>query len=334
MRRTSEIQRNSFAYGREIGFILIMYFLYQFTYRLVGWNYPFELHKEVAMRNARILIAFEEVIGFYGLEILIQHIFIRVLNINILMQIINLFYMGAHVPVSLFFFFHLAYCRTMLRTQISSGTIPVNLDGKSALYQKLYHISQNMKLQISGRDYRRFRWCLLFIHILFGITIVICPMAPPRMLGDRGYVDTIVMYTKTDLNKAEDRLGVNPYAAMPSLHFTYALFVGMGYYFFAEQRWLRITGVVYTSLVGFGIVVTGNHYIMDGIMAAVYCYVCIVLSDRVVDSKAVKNFRITKCIEGVEFENEDEKGKEEDLTPSTGEIRQKGATLDSVQVEE
>jgi membrane-associated phospholipid phosphatase len=132
---------------------------------------------------------------------------------------------------------------------------------------------------------------------MFGITIILLPTAPPRMLPEEGYVDTIIMYSRTDITKTEERLGVNPYAAFPSLHFSYALFVGIGYYFFATKRWLRTLGVIYTITVGLVIVITGNHYFIDSIGALLYCSLAVYLSGIIVRHTSKRKWKIVARIE-------------------------------------
>jgi membrane-associated phospholipid phosphatase len=338
-----------------------MYFLYQLTYLLVGKLYPDVLHREVAIRNARILIAFERAVGMHNIEISLQSFFVQYLNHGTLMKIINAFYLGAHLPMSLFFFFHLAYCRTLnsannkrrrrleklareqqqqpiqvIAGNDNSTSAPSASDSSSLagecieqeqhqndrnskynsstadeakqpcpsifhpmalLYWVAARVGRSGNLDINSKDYKKFRWSMILIHAMFGITIVILPVAPPRMMTDEGYVDTIIMYTKTELTKTEERLGVNPYAAMPSLHFTYALFVGIGYFIFASRRWLRISGFIYTILVGLIIVITGNHYIMDAVVAFCYVYLCVVLSTKIVAETSQRHVKITLWME-------------------------------------
>jgi membrane-associated phospholipid phosphatase len=60
----------------------------------------------------------------------------------------------------------------------------------------------------------------------------------------------------------------NPFAALPSLHFGYALFIGIMLYVLASGRWTRWLGFVYTFVVLVTIVATGNHYIIDAVAGA------------------------------------------------------------------
>ena len=50
---------------------------------------------------------------------------------------------------------------------------------------------------------------------------------------------------------------------MPSLHFGYALIVGVALAQLASQRWLRLLGAAYPALMLLIIVATGNHFLFD-----------------------------------------------------------------------
>ena len=71
---------------------------------------------------------------------------------------------------------------------------------------------------------------------------VFYPAAPPR-LAELGFSDTVT--TSTGLDLSSDLLGAlyNPFAAVPSLHFGYALIVGVALAWIAERRWVRLVGV-------------------------------------------------------------------------------------------
>ena len=70
---------------------------------------------------------------------------------------------------------------------------------------------------------------------------VLYPAAPPR-LSDLGFSDTVTSSTGLDLSS--DLLGAlyNPFAAVPSLHFGYALIVGAVLVAIAERRAWRVVG--------------------------------------------------------------------------------------------
>ena len=90
---------------------------------------------------------------------------------------------------------------------------------------------------------------------------VLYPAAPPRLAGI-GFSDTVT--THTGLNLSSDLLGsfYNPLAAVPSLHFGYALIVGVALVALARRRWVRVLGAAYPAFMLFDIVATGNHFLV------------------------------------------------------------------------
>lgn len=100
------------------------------------------------------------------------------------------------------------------------------------------------------------------------VVYVLFPAAPPRLAG-LGFTDTV---TKgAHLNLSSNLLGsvYNPFAAVPSLHFGYALIVGVTIAAVARSRAARIAGAVYPAVMLIVIVGTGNHFFFDAAAGAV-----------------------------------------------------------------
>lgn len=97
---------------------------------------------------------------------------------------------------------------------------------------------------------------------------IVFPAAPPR-LSALGFSDTVS--SGAHINLSSHLLGslYNPFAAVPSLHFGYALVVGIGTATLARHRLLRIAGAVYPLVMLFVIVATGNHFFFDAAAGAV-----------------------------------------------------------------
>jgi PAP2 superfamily len=96
---------------------------------------------------------------------------------------------------------------------------------------------------------------------------VVFPVAPPRLAG-LGFVDTVTHSAKVNLSS--DLLGslYNPFAAVPSLHFGYALLVGVTLATVARRRVVRILGWAYPAVMLLVIVATGNHFFFDAAAGA------------------------------------------------------------------
>jgi hypothetical protein len=89
-------------------------------------------------------------------------------------------------------------------------------------------------------------------------------------------VDTVTHNAKVNLSS--DLLGslYNPFAAVPSLHFGYALLVGVTVALLAKGRVARAIGWGYPAVMLLVIVATGNHFFFDaagGALAIGFGYV-------------------------------------------------------------
>jgi hypothetical protein len=96
---------------------------------------------------------------------------------------------------------------------------------------------------------------------------ILFPVAPPRLAG-LGFTDTVSHSAKVNLSS--DLLGslYNPFAAVPSLHFGYALLVGLTLASVARGRLGRIVGWSYPAVMMIVIVATGNHFFFDAAAGA------------------------------------------------------------------
>ncbi|MFJ5780088.1 phosphatase PAP2 family protein [Streptomyces sp. NPDC093094] len=99
----------------------------------------------------------------------------------------------------------------------------------------------------------------LVVHLVF-------PLAPPRMLAATGLVDTARVFGPSVYGPPETDHLSNQFAAMPSLHFGWALMVAIGLIVAtrSRRRWLWLLHPALTLLVVVG---TANHYWLDAIVA-------------------------------------------------------------------
>jgi hypothetical protein len=97
----------------------------------------------------------------------------------------------------------------------------------------------------------------LVIHLAY-------PLAPPRML--RGYVDTIAQYGPAIYQQSGVESVANQFAAMPSLHFGWAVIVAYGVVRALRSRW-RWLVVLHPAITLAAIVLTANHYWLDALVA-------------------------------------------------------------------
>ena len=100
----------------------------------------------------------------------------------------------------------------------------------------------------------------------FGGACIASPLRPENPDGTFGFVDTLKDYggpwsfdsdTMTKLS--------NQYAAMPSLHIGWSTWCAIGAWPLLRRRWQRIAVLAYPLATLFCIIVTGNHYWIDGV---------------------------------------------------------------------
>ena len=118
--------------------------------------------------------------------------------------------------------------------------------------------------------YPRWRNTLAFTTGLALVGFATYPLLPPRLLpASYGYVDTLRVYGSLwsfdsgAMNKIS-----NQYAAMPSLHFAWAMWSSLVLVTVLTRRWALALAVLYPVGTLFAVVVTGNHYIIDAVAGA------------------------------------------------------------------
>ncbi len=123
---------------------------------------------------------------------------------------------------------------------------------------------------------------LLAVTTAVGFTCFwLLPVAPPRLLPKKfGIVDTIHHLGGTRLEaNLMDRAG-NAYAALPSLHVAWAVWVTIALYPLLRTRTARVIAVVYPILTTIVVVATGNHFIADCVTGAALIFAVAWVLDR------------------------------------------------------
>jgi hypothetical protein len=114
--------------------------------------------------------------------------------------------------------------------------------------------------------YRGARTVLLVTSVLALIGFYLYPTAPPRLLPQYGYIDTVIKFhTWGSLANHNVASQSNQYAAMPSLHIGWAAWCGAALVMCAQRPWLRILGALYPLATLTVIVGTANHFILDAV---------------------------------------------------------------------
>lgn len=114
-------------------------------------------------------------------------------------------------------------------------------------------------------DYGRWRTTLVAFTGLC-LLVQLLPVAPPRMLPGTGLVDTAVLYHQS-VYASVGGFDADQLSAMPSVHVGWAILVAVAVISTARTRW-RWLAVLYPCLTTLAVIVTANHFWLDGIVAA------------------------------------------------------------------
>ena len=132
----------------------------------------------------------------------------------------------------------------------------------------------------SREHYRIYRNALLISACLGLLVYGFFPVAPPRMLPQAGFVDTVAKFS-TNPDDIQPGLIVNRYAAVPSFHFGWALLVGIALIDVSRNLWVRAFAVLFPTLMFFSIVLTANHFIFDAVIGGLVVVLAIMLAFQV-----------------------------------------------------
>ncbi|WP_083889599.1 phosphatase PAP2 family protein [Nocardia pneumoniae] len=133
-----------------------------------------------------------------------------------------------------------------------------------------YRWTRNLMVALTG--------AALLVHILV-------PLAPPRMLPDRGFVDLAAMYGQSVYGEVDSGGLSNQFAAMPSLHVGWALLLAVAMVAATRTRW-RWLALAHPALTLLVVVGTANHYWLDAIVAVLLLAVAAALHPFVVPAAA------------------------------------------------
>jgi len=150
----------------------------------------------------------------------------------------------------------------------------------------ILHFAVTPLVLIWARLWHREHYAMLR-NVLVGTSLValimywVVPLAPPR-LSMENIVDTLRV---ENILSAADPTGpasmANQYAAMPSLHVAWAVWVALALYVCLRPRPWRLAVWLYPMATTFVVIGTGNHFIADALVAALLVWLCWFVASRV-----------------------------------------------------
>jgi hypothetical protein len=177
-------------------------------------------------------VAFDNAVDVHGLERLLhlpsEATLQSLVPSDVLLEAANVYYVSAHFP-SIIAFLVWGY---LVRPRAE------------------YQWARNLLIAVTG--------AAMVIHIVY-------PLAPPRMFPQWGFTDTMAVFGPNAYGGASGDLA-NQFAAMPSLHVGWAALIA---YVVARTgpRWLAVLALGHVLLTTLVVVVTANHYWLDGVIA-------------------------------------------------------------------
>ncbi|MFC6929479.1 phosphatase PAP2 family protein [Actinomadura yumaensis] len=118
------------------------------------------------------------------------------------------------------------------------------------------------------------------INLLAVATFALYPVAPPRLLPDLGFVDTVKLGHTWGSWGSPLVDNANQLAAMPSLHVAWALWVSVELARLSARRSVQAVSLVHVLLTIVVILATANHFLLDAAGAAVLVWLCVYLAER------------------------------------------------------
>ncbi|MGZ8715330.1 MAG: phosphatase PAP2 family protein [Mycobacterium sp.] len=118
-------------------------------------------------------------------------------------------------------------------------------------------------------SYRVWRNMLAWTTGIALIGYYLFPLMPPRLVPGLGFTDTMVTHPNAWRLTPIPIWNVgNPYAAMPSLHVAWALWVSFALLAHVQRPAVRVIAYAYPVLTVIALVGTGNHFVLDAVGGA------------------------------------------------------------------
>lgn len=112
------------------------------------------------------------------------------------------------------------------------------------------------------------------------IGYAVFPTAPPRLMPEWGFTDSIRQFTGFTVEDHSVKSLLNLYAAVPSIHVCFAILVGWPMAKLSRRPWLKALWLLYPLVITFAVVATGNHYLTDAFLGAVTAGVSMLIAGR------------------------------------------------------
>lgn len=247
--------RSSLRWWREAGYIVLVYVAYSAVRNQFGSGAGTDVDADPAFHHAQAIIHIERTLRLYFEEHL-QSWYLGLPG-NGLIRLWNIYYGVFHFVVALVALVVL-YRRAPLRYRLWRNTLAV-----TTLLALVGFATFSLMPPRLLDDPGVYGGCRAYAHTPASTL----PDEAGRPPCDRyGYVDTVARYGGWASFGSDEMAAVsNQYAAMPSMHIGWSTWCVLVLVPLVRRRWLRALLIGYPALTLFDIMVTANHYWIDGV---------------------------------------------------------------------
>jgi hypothetical protein len=132
--------------------------------------------------------------------------------------------------------------------------------------------------------YPRLRTALMCATVLALVGFWLYPLAPPRLFPGLGFVDTVRLPVSRWSSPPDPSgwnfasMATNQFAAMPSLHLAWAVWVVVAAWSTGAGRIGRSLSVAHLTMTSLAVTVTANHWVLDGVAGAALTAIGLVIA--------------------------------------------------------
>jgi diacylglycerol O-acyltransferase / wax synthase len=134
---------------------------------------------------------------------------------------------------------------------------------------------------IYARRPQLYRWARTSF-VLLNLSAVACfvafPVTPPRLMSDQGFTDTVRLGHTWGSWGSPLVEHANQHAAMPSLHFAWALWVSVFLAYISGGLRTQLLSAAHVLLTLVVILATANHYLLDAVAGVVFAWASVAVA--------------------------------------------------------
>jgi hypothetical protein len=112
------------------------------------------------------------------------------------------------------------------------------------------------------------------------IGYAIYPTAPPRLMPEWGFTDTVRQFTGVTVERGASSAFLNAYAAVPSIHVCFAVIISWPMVRLVRSWLAKLAWAIYPPWITFVVIATGNHYFTDVFLGVLTAVVSMLLAEQ------------------------------------------------------